>query len=106
MTDNDLVTVLSSMLAGLPNVQVEKKANHATFRAGEKIFAYTSAAGVVVKLPQGKVKELIDQQKAMPLVMGKKEMKEWAILHHPSPDAYRQDLTLFIDALTFVSGRG
>ena len=103
MTDNDLVAILSSMLTDLPNVYIEKKANHASFRVGKKVFAYTRDEDVVIKLPKEKVKELIDQQKASPLVMGKKEMKEWAVIQHSSPNAYKKDLALFKTSLAFVS---
>ncbi len=105
MADKDLATVLTSVLGDLPQVSVEKKANHLSFLVGEKIFAYTHGDGVVMKLPEGTTKGLVDRKYAAPLVMGKKTMKEWLVIEHKDPEAYKQDLKLFKEAIGFVSSQ-
>lgn len=102
MADNDLVTILTTMLADFPNVQIEQKANHVTFRASRKVFAYTRDDSVVIKLPREKIKTLITQRKAVPLVMGKKEMKEWAVIRHNRASAFKKDRALFEAAVAFA----
>ena len=102
MADNVLVTILSSMLADLPNVRIEQKANHVTCRVGGKVFAYTRDDDVVIKLPGEQVKTLINQKKAVPLVMGKKEMKEWVVIRHSRPSAFKKDRALFRAAAAFA----
>jgi hypothetical protein len=47
---------------------------------GGKVFAFTNKAGLVVKLPAPRVAALIAAGEAMPLVMGKRTMKEWAVV--------------------------
>ncbi len=105
MADRDLATVLTSMLGGLPQVRVEQKANHLSFLVGEKIFAYTHGDGVVIKLPAKTIEGLVDKKYAAPLVMGKKVMKEWLVVEHDDPQAYKQDLELFKEAIGFVSSQ-
>jgi len=101
----DLGGILSSMLEGQPRVESRKKANHISFMVGNKVFAHTQSDGVVVKLPKEKVKELVDKKRASALVMGKREMKEWAVIKHQDPKEYKKDLKLFKEAMAFVSAK-
>ncbi len=102
---NDLATILSSMLEGWPGVNVKKSANRLSFQIGEKVFAFTQKDGVVLKLPQEKIKALVDKKKAFFLVMGKREMKEWAVIEHKEPKEYKKNLKLFKAAMAFVSSK-
>jgi hypothetical protein len=70
----DLASILSSMLEGLPRVNVKKSANRLSFLIGKKVFAFTQRDGVVLKLPQEKIKGLVGKKEAFFLVMGKREM--------------------------------
>lgn len=106
MKDNDLATILLSMLKDLPQVSIVEKANHISFLVGKKVFAYTQSGGVVIKLPKEKVRELIEGGVALPLVMGQRVMKEWAILKHERPQEYQKEIQLFKDAIAFVAASG
>ncbi len=101
----DLASILSSMLEGLPRVNVKKSANRLSFLIGKKVFAFTQKNGVVLKLPQEKIKTLVDKKIASFLVMGKREMKEWAVIKHKDPKEYKKDLKLFKAAMAFVSAK-
>ena len=70
MKEEDLATLLASMLRDLPRVSVKKHVGHASFRVGKKVFAFTRNQGVAVKLPREKIRELVNKQNAAPLVMG------------------------------------
>lgn len=102
---DDLASILSSMLEGLPRVNVKKSVNRLSFLIGKKVFAFTQRNGVVIKLPQEKIKGLVDKKTASFLVMGKREMKEWAIIKHKDPKEYKKDLKLFKEAMAFVSSK-
>jgi hypothetical protein len=102
---DDLASILSSMLEGLPGVNVKKSANRLSFLIGKKVFAFTQRNGVVIKLPQEKIKALVDKKTASFLVMGKREMKEWAVIKHKAPKEYEKDLKLFKAAIAFVSSK-
>ena len=45
-----------------------------------KVFAFTNKAGMVVKLPAPRIEALIAAGHATPLIMGKRTMKEWAVV--------------------------
>lgn len=106
MADSDLPTVLIAMLQRLPNVRVEGASNHTTFLVGAKVFAYTRGDHeVVIKLPKARVDELMGKQAANALVMGARVMKEWAVIAHEDARKFSDDLKLFRESMTFVSGK-
>jgi hypothetical protein len=101
---SDLGAVLTSMLAALPRVVVTKKLNSTSFRVGKKLFAFTTKRGaVILKVPAETVKVLVESSTAARVVMGKRVMKEWVVIHYKTPTESRKDLGLFRAALEFVS---
>lgn len=105
MATDDLSTILAFMLADLPQVKVGKHINNINFLVGEKVFAFVKGDGVAMKLPREKIKELIDQDRATPLVMGKRTMKEWVVLKHEDPEEYKGDIEIFKESIAFVSSQ-
>lgn len=104
MADIDLAALLVPALEGLPGVDVQRKANHVSFLTGKKVFAYTMAAGLVVKLPAERIAELVDKGKAAPLVMGKRTMKEWAVIEPKEAKKHAKNPALLKEAMGFVGG--
>jgi hypothetical protein len=104
-TQKSLASVLSAMLEGLPGVNVKKSANRVSFMIGKKVFAFTLKQGAVLKLPQARIQALVDKKAASFLVMGKREMKEWAVIEHEEPQEYKKDLKLFKEAIALVSSK-
>ena len=105
MTDRDLAAVLSSLLEDIPQVQVGTHLRHTNFLVGNKVFAFLQGDGVVLKLPRGKIQALVAAKQAVPLVMGKRVMKEWAVIRHDDPEEYTQDEALFKEAMMFVASK-
>lgn len=105
MTGHDLATMLSSMLEEMPQVEVGTHLNHPNFLVGNKVFAFIQGDGVVVKLPKTTIQTLVEAKHAVPLVMGKRVMKEWAVIKHDHPEEYQQDEALFKEAIAFVSSK-
>lgn len=106
MADQQLATMLASMLAGIPQVHIGTHLHHANFLVGDKVFAFIQGDGVALKLPKAKIQALVEAAYAAPLVMGKRTMKEWAVITHAEPAAYEQDETLFKEAIAFVASKG
>jgi hypothetical protein len=52
-------------------VRVAKKSHNASFFIGNNVFAFARPEGVVIKLPRERIKELVEERNASPLVMGK-----------------------------------
>ena len=105
MADDDLATVLSSLFEDAPEVQVGTHLHHTNFLVGNKVFAFLQGDGVVLKLPKATIQTLIEAKKAVPLVMGKRVMKEWAVITHDHPEEYTQDEALFKEAMMFVASK-
>jgi hypothetical protein len=106
MAGDDLSTILAFMLADLPGVRVGKHIHNINFLIQEKVFAFIKGEeGVAMKLPRDKCQELIAHQQAIPLVMGKRVMKEWIVLQHEEAEDYKKDLALFQESIAFVSSK-
>lgn len=103
MANDDLSTILAFMLADLPQVKIGKHIHNINFLVGEKVFAFIKGDGVAMKLPKEKIKELMVQELATPLVMGKRVMKEWVLIKHDDPEEYKKDLELFKESIAFVA---
>jgi len=99
----DLAAVVSMLLEGLPGVTTQRKFHNTSFLVKKKVFAFTRPDGAVLKLPEVKIRELMDTSPAAPLVMGRRVMREWVVLRHDDPGAYRKDKKLFLEAMAFVS---
>jgi hypothetical protein len=100
---NELSTVLAAMLQKLPGVVVGKKFNSANFTVRKKVFAFTKDGGVVPKLPPETVKALVRTRTASLLVMGKRTMKEWVVIHYKDSADAKKHLALFKEAMDYVS---
>jgi len=66
------------------------------------MFAFQAKGRLIVKLPQPRVRELIDSGQGEPCAMGKgRAMREWVVV----PGAYQADWpSLAREALAFVAG--
>src|SRR5690348_16137834 len=103
MSEKDLATILASFFERNPQVSMGKHFNATSFLVGRKIFAFLrKEGGVELKLPKAKADELVQKNYALPLVMGKRVMKEWVVIVHSDPEEYKQDKELFRQALAFV----
>ena len=88
----------------LPGSTLTNSAKHQSLTIGKKVFAYTRGNDVVLKLPAQTIEQLLQTMDASVLVMGKRVMKEWVVIRHEDPQAFRYDLPLFEQAMAFVGG--
>ena len=105
MATEDLSTTLAFMLADQPGVRIGKHIHNINFLVGEKVFAFLRDDGVALKLPRDTCQALIAQKQAIPLVMGKRAMKEWIVLQHTELEDYKKDLDLFKESIAFVASK-
>ena len=76
----------------LPGVTVRMHMNRSSFMIGKKVFAFMRPEGVAMKLPAERIESLgLDH-----LVMGKRAMKEWAVVKR------KKDLPLVKEAVAFL----
>ena len=99
-----LARVITELAAELPGCTLTNSAKHQSLMVGKKVFAYTRGDDIVLKLPAQQIERLLQTMDASMLVMGKRAMKEWVVIRHEDPQAFRDDLALFEQAKAFVGG--
>lgn len=103
MAESDLATTLSFMLGSLPEVSVGTHLHNRNFLVGKKVFAFMKDGGVALKLPRPQAQTLVANDQAVPLVMGKRVMKEWVVITYKDPEEATRDLELFRESIAFVA---
>jgi hypothetical protein len=99
---------LAGAFAGRPGVTLPGEDGTRGFgssalKSGGSIFAMLTGGRLVVKLPRGRVTELVASGAGEPFDAGKgRPMKEWLVVSDAGDDAWRD---LAEEALAFVSGR-
>lgn len=95
---------LVSSIEDAPGVDLDHKRNHVSAKVQGRVFAYNRPEDLVVKLPKSRIDELEAAGEATRLVMGKREMAEWAVVPGPpTVDAGRLKV-LLDESIAFVSG--
>lgn len=97
------VPALREALGAWPGVSVHSKFGNASFQAGKKVFAFTRPEGVAMKLPEERIRSVMEDRDAEFLVMGKKTMREWMLLRLDGRIT-APDLELLREAKNFVAG--
>ncbi len=87
----------------LPKATAQHNKTGVMFTIGGKVVAFTRPAGIALKLPEARIRELIETRDASFLVMGTKTMREWVLMHYASPGDYLKDGRLFEEAMRFVA---
>jgi hypothetical protein len=103
MAPFDPSATLIALLGPVPGVVVTKKLASTNFTAKKKVFAFTKGNGVVLKLPPPTVSRLLAGQQAALLVMGKRTMKEWVVIHYRASAECGKHLPLFIEVMTYAT---
>ena len=104
-TEPGHVLALREALATWPGISVHSKFGNASFQVGKKVFAFTRPEGVAMKLPEERIRSVMEQCDADFLVMGPRTMREWMLLRLPQDGRLtRQDLELLREAKKFVAG--
>ena len=101
---NDLSARVSSLLRDRPGVTVIEKRNHISATCDDKVFAYSRQIGLVIKLPRSRVDEIEEAGEGIRLVMGSKEMGEWAVVAVPLEGDLSHLGSLLDESLAFVCG--
>lgn len=100
----ELTEEVRYVLEQLPGAEFRRKFNGVSFFTGAKVFAFLIRDGVVVKLPEERVKALAQVREARPLVMGKRVMREWVVV--ALPRGLRGEVDLLREAMGFVAAGG
>lgn len=98
----DLTAARDFAAANLPGAEVNGKFGGTSFFVAGKVFAFTRPKGLVLKLPQEAIAHLLATRNAQHLTMGKRVMRQWALLPLTQPGSYDEELPLLKSAMAFV----
>ena len=98
----DLTATQAFAALHLPGAQVNGKFGGASFFIVGKVFAFTRPGGLVLKLPPNAIEKLLATRDAKHLTMGKRVMREWALLTLRTRESYTDELALLKKAMDYV----
>ena len=100
----DIKTVLDSFLLANELVTPGKMFGFPAYYVGKKLFACVYENGVGLKVPAEAAARLIGAKGVSPFIpMGRRQMKEWIYLTHPSPEAFWEDRALLESSAEYVA---
>ena len=102
----DLAAAQAFAALHLPGALVNGKFGGASFFIAGKVFAFTRPNGLVLKLPPDAIAKLLATRDAKHLTIGKRVMRELALLTLPTRENYTDELPLLKKALAFVKSLG
>jgi hypothetical protein len=98
----DLGTLLIDLLATTPGVTHEQVSGRFSFMTSGKVFAFARLSQLSLKLPAETIATLVAEDRAIPLTLGKRTMKEWAVITRATLVEYAHELPLILTARHFV----
>ena len=101
---DDVLAVVSALLAERPEATPRKMFGHSGFAVGGKMFACLYDDGVAVKLPEATTQAAIARPDVEAFRPYGKLMREWVLIAHDDLAAYAGDVDLFEAAIAYVAG--
>jgi len=102
---DDVRAELEDLFADVPGIEAGKSFGHPAFKTGSKVFLFVGGDGIAIKLPEGRVAELVsanDNMRIFEPVDGT-VWKSWVSIERIDAEDYRDDLPLFEESIQFVS---
>lgn len=79
-----------------------KMFGHPAYYVKGKVFASLYMDGVVVKVPESRVKELLDKDDFVAFTPMGRKMREWVMIIHEDSSEYLKDKEVFEDSFEYV----
>lgn len=95
--------VLDKFLLDIPFVKEGKMYGHPAYYIGGKLFASLYREGVCVKVPEKRVKELLEIEGITPFVPMGRKMKEWVLIVRENSQEYTKYKDIFEESAKYVS---
>lgn len=94
--------VLDSFLLDNPLVSPGKMYGHPAYYVSGKLFASLYMDGVCVKIPEKRVKELLEKDHIVPFQPMGRNMREWVLIVRENSEDYLKDRDIFEESIQFV----
>ena len=96
-------SILDSFLLDIPVVKPGKMYGHPAYYVGGKLFASLYMDGVCVKIPEKRVKDLLERKGIVTFEPMGRRMKEWILIVRDKSEEYLNDRPIFEESIEFVS---
>jgi hypothetical protein len=102
----EIKAAVDKILLHIPGVQGSKAFGYPAYKINGKVFAFVGSKGVSAKLPQARVRELVEAGGSLrPFeVAGGVVWKEWVFLELENTERLRNYSALFDEAIQYVAG--
>ena len=95
--------ILDSFLLDIPIVKPGKMYGHPAYYVNGKLFASLYMDGVCVKIPEKRVKDLLEKDGIIPFEPMGRKMREWILIVREKSKDYINDKNIFEESIEFVS---
>mgnify|MGYP006283484773 CR=1 FL=1 len=95
-------SVLDSFLLDHPLVSPGKMYGHPAYYVGGKMFASLFGDGVCLKIPEKRVKDILEKEYVVPIEPRGRIMREWSLLVRENSKDYLKDKGFFEESIDFV----
>ncbi|HUN05341.1 MAG TPA: hypothetical protein PLQ56_02010 [Aggregatilineales bacterium] len=110
MADNyrdDHKAMIDSLVLGMPGVKGSKAFGYPAYKVNGKIFAFVGGEGVILKLGERRVQEVVASRPACKVfeVTDGVYWQAWLNIDHADSEDFIGDLDLIEEAVGFVAGQ-
>lgn len=95
--------ILDSFLLDIDIVKPGKMYGHPAYYVGGKLFASVYMQGVCIKIPEKRVKELLDNKVIYHFEPMGRRMREWIYIIRDKSEDYIKDRYIFEESIEYVS---
>lgn len=96
--------VIDEMVQAMPGVKIGKAFGYPAYKVNGKMFAFIGGPGIAVKLPEARVKALIESNDAMHPFQPTEgtTWREWVSIDRDNSADYAQDAALLEESMRYV----
>jgi hypothetical protein len=94
---------VDALLLGLPGVTTGQMFGHPSYKIAGKVFASLMENGIILKLPQATVNDLLKRENVTSFAPGGTPMRLWVLIEMSGADEYAQYMAYYQEAWEFVA---
>lgn len=102
----DHKAVLDDILLAMPGVTGGKSFGYPSYKFGKKVFCFVVTHGITIKLPEARVKALVDANPEQMTIFSPADgmlWKGWVLIDREDSEDFHQDRGLFDESVMYVS---
>ena len=96
-------TAVDALLLGMPGISTGQMFGHPSYKIAGKMFAALMEEGIILKLPQATINDLLTRGNVSSFAPGGTPMRLWVLIEVSDPAGYAQYVDYCQEALEFVA---